>query len=132
MAHGQPLTDEDRRGWLEVLLNESEHPRGGNLHVIITCSALKREYRDMLREPLRGAENMLLCFVYLKAPEETLLERASRRKGHFAGANLVHSQFQALEPPEPDEKDIITVDANRAVEEVQQDALARVCRLVQY
>ncbi len=131
MARGEPLNNEDRRGWLEALRSEAEHPRGGNLHVIVTCSALKREYRDMLRGTSESTQGTLLQFIYLSAPEAVLRERAAQRKGHFAGANLVHSQFEALEPPESDEKDVAIVDASHSIEETERDALSSVRRLVQ-
>ncbi|KAH8649232.1 shikimate kinase [Xylariales sp. PMI_506] len=130
MAHGHPLSDEDRKNWLEVLRDESEHPRGGNLHVIVTCSALKRQYRDVLREAANGTDNVLLRFVYLSAPESVLRDRAKARKGHFAGAELVHSQFQILEPPAADEKDVITIDASGSVESTEDSALQQLDHLL--
>jgi gluconokinase len=125
MHHGQALTDEDRQGWLEALRDhETAHPPGAtSWHLVMTCSALKRHYRDILRRGSEQAQNLRVRFVYLDAPEEVLTARATARKGHFAGSNLVHSQFESLEPPEVDEKDVHTLNVDRSVEEVEADAV---------
>lgn len=125
MHHGQALTDEDRQGWLEALRDhETMHPPGAtSRHLVMTCSALKRHYRDILREGSEQARNLRVRFVYLDAPEEVLTRRAAERRGHFAGSNLVHSQFESLEPPEVDEKDVHTLNVDRPVEEVEADAV---------
>ncbi|KAI3395833.1 hypothetical protein diail_846 [Diaporthe ilicicola] len=128
MHHGQALTDEDRQGWLEALRDhENTHPPGAtSLHLVMTCSALKRHYRDILREGSEQARNLRVRFVFLDAPEDVLTTRAAARKGHFAGSNLVHSQFESLEPPELDENDVFTVNVDRPTEEVERDALEHV------
>lgn len=125
MHHGQALTDEDRQGWLEALRDhETMHPPGAtSRHLVMTCSALKRHYRDILREGSEQARNLRVRFVYLDAPEEVLTRRAAERKGHFAGSNLVHSQFESLESPEVNERDVHTLNVDRPVEEVEADAV---------
>lgn len=134
MSRGEPLTDADRAGWLQAL---AEHetaapPTSSSPHLVITCSALKRHYRDILRLGSENAGDLRIRFIFLLAPEEVLRERAEKRKGHFAGANLVRSQFKILEMPRPDlkeeeggeheggEKDVIVVDVDRGVEEVER------------
>lgn len=128
MHHGEALTDEDRQGWLEALRDhETAHPPGAaSRHLVMTCSALKRHYRDILREGSGQARNLRVRFVYLDAPEEVLKRRAAARQGHFAGSNLVHSQFESLEPPELDEGDVFTLNVDRPVGEVEADALRHV------
>jgi gluconokinase len=91
-----------------------------------TCSALKRKYRDVLREASKGSEDSLIRFIFLSAPEEVLRERARTRHGHFAGENLVHSQFETLEFPGQDEVDVITVDANREMGDLERDVISKV------
>ena len=105
MATGHPLTDDDRWPWL-VRVHEwlAEHVRAGRPGVI-TCSALKRSYRDLLLDGL--AEHVV--FVYLRGDRASLLARLRARQGHFMPTALLDSQLAALEPPGPDEP-AITVD----------------------
>lgn len=102
MAAGQPLTDEDRWPWLARIREWiAAHADG-----VITCSALKRSYRDDLRDPH-------VVFVHLDARRDDLLPRFATRRGHFMPAALLDSQFADLEPPEPDEH-ALTIDASTA------------------
>ncbi|KAK3937761.1 P-loop containing nucleoside triphosphate hydrolase protein [Diplogelasinospora grovesii] len=130
MSRGEPLTDEDRVGWLEALKDHEtvQPPAGESPHLVVTCSALKRHYRDVLREGSEHAENLRIHFIFLDAPEDVLAKRAAERTGHFAKANLVHSQFQALERPDPmhDEPDVIIVDVDRPVEDTERDVVTKV------
>jgi gluconokinase len=126
MSRGEPLTDADRQGWLEALRDhETAVPSDPKAppHLLMTCSALKRHYRDVLREGGQHARNLRIRFVFLEAPEEVLARRAAQRKGHFAGPNLVHSQFEALEKPGEDEPDVLVVDVSddRSIEDVLRD-----------
>lgn len=98
MAAGTPLTDADRQGWLEkiaAVLGEAA-ARGEGL--VVTCSALKRRYRDLLRGPAPG-----LRFVFLHGPQPLLAERMAARQGHYMPASLLQSQLATLEPPASDE-----------------------------
>ena len=127
MKNGTPLTDADRWDWLTALREESLHRiNSGSEGVVLTCSALKRKYRDVIRVAAYFDHRLLIHFLYLDASEELLLERVSQRQDHFMGANMVHSQFECLERPSVDETDIITVDVSRSLKEVEADALARV------
>lgn len=132
MHHGHALTDEDRQGWLEALRDhETMHPPGAtSKHLVMTCSALKRNYRDILREGSEHAQNLRVRFVYLDAPEDVLTKRAAGRRGHFAGSNLVHSQFESLEPPEADEKDVRTLNVDRPVEDIEAIAVKYVRQIL--
>jgi gluconokinase len=127
MSRGEALTDEDRADWLEALRDhESVPPEPGKApHLVITCSALKKAYRDLLREGSNQASNLRIRFVFLDAPEEVLVERATNRKGHYAKAALVHSQFEILERP-GGEADCITVDVNKPMEETEKEVLDKV------
>jgi gluconokinase len=105
MRAGIALTDEDRSEWLEtlsrVLKRQSE--LGG---AVLTCSALRRRYRDRLRHAAPG-----LLFVWLRIDEQVALERVTRRAAeHLFPPVLVASQFAALEPP-TSEPDVLTVEA---------------------
>jgi gluconokinase len=111
MSAGTPLTDADREGWLATLGEQlAAHPQGA----VLTCSALKRAYRERLRAASPG-----LRFVFLEIDREAAAQRvAARAATHFFSAGLVASQFQALEPP-AGEALVLTVDARRPI-----DALA--------
>lgn len=99
MARGEPLTDDDRYPWLDAVGNwlagTSASSDGTR---VVTCSALKRAYRDKLR---------LICpdlrLIFLCGDQETIAARQAARKDHFMPASLMASQFATLEPPAPDE-----------------------------
>lgn len=100
-----PLTDVDRAGWLATLRDyETTSPTS----LVMTCSALKRAYRDILRVG-GGGDGINVRFIFLDAPEEELTRRAAERKGHYAGPGLLKSQFEALERPGEDEGDVYVV-----------------------
>jgi carbohydrate kinase (thermoresistant glucokinase family) len=102
MATGHPLDDEDRKPWLERVAAWIRERTDTGRPGIITCSALKRSYRDVLR-----ADRVV--FVYLAGTREQIAKRLAARHGHFMPAALLDSQFADLEPPTPDENEI-TVD----------------------
>lgn len=132
MAGGIPLTDSDRWDWLTALREESTRRiNAGSEGVVLTCSALKRKYRDVIRVAAYYDHHLLIHFIYLDASEEVLLKRVAERQGHYMGANMVHSQFEALEPPSEDERDVISVDVSRSLEDVKQDALARARQMME-
>ncbi|KAI4600193.1 hypothetical protein KJ359_001296 [Pestalotiopsis sp. 9143b] len=127
MASGQPLTDSDRWDWLTVLREASlKKLAEGADGVVLTCSALKRKYRDVIRVAPYYSHDVVLHFVYLHAPEEVLIQRVGARKGHYMGASMVHSQFSILEPPTAEETDVISIDVSSTMEEVQRNALDQV------
>lgn len=103
MHSGIPLTDEDRRPWLDAIAVWIDKTRHSGGHGVIACSALKRRYRNVLigdRPDIR--------LVFLKGDETLIARRIATRHEHFMPQDLLHSQFAALEEPEPDE-DPITV-----------------------
>jgi len=132
MSAGTPLTDADRWDWLTALREESirQIAEEGSTGVVLTCSALKRKYRDVIRVAPYFNSGVQLHFIYLSATEEMLLKRVAARENHYMGANMVQSQFAALEPPRPDETDIVSVDVGRPMEEVLGDALAKVLQTI--
>jgi len=102
MAHGQPLTDADRAPWLAAVRAWIDRELAAGRSGVIACSALKRAYRDQLRD---GRPEVR--FVYLKGDEALIRGRVEHRQGHFMHADLLDSQFQTLEPPTPDEHPIV-------------------------
>ncbi|KAL6864246.1 carbohydrate kinase [Trichoderma novae-zelandiae] len=133
MHRGEPLTDEDRQGWLEAIseqataFNKEQTPKH---RLIITCSALKRAHRDALRESCLKAGYSLVHFFFLDAPESELERRTAARENHFAKADLVHSQFEALERPRIDEYDATVISVVPSLESVQNDTLNVALRLI--
>lgn len=117
MAAGTPLTDADRAGWLRTLAAHIAQaaPRG----VVVSCSALKRSYRDVLR-----GGSAVLRFVWLDLPRAELEARMARRTGHYMPASLLDSQLATLEPPQADEA-AIRVDGTQATDTLVAEALAR-------
>jgi gluconokinase len=118
MHAGQPLTDEDRAPWLAAIgawIDLREQAGEGG---VVTCSALKREYRDTLR---RGRPEVRL--VYLKISPELAAARLAQRHGHFFPPTLLGSQFQALREPEPDEG-AVTVPVDAPPDEVVEKIVA--------
>jgi carbohydrate kinase (thermoresistant glucokinase family) len=102
MHGGTPLTDDDRWPWLRAIAAWIDERRGAHEHGIITCSALKRSYRDILI-----GDRTDVGLVYLKGDEALIAERLSKRSGHFMPKGLLQSQFQTLQEPGPDEHPIV-------------------------
>jgi len=117
MAAGIPLEDADRWPWLEAIAEvTSAHAVRGE-STIVTCSALRRAYRDRLRQAADGT-----VFVHLVGSPELLAERMADRKGHFMPASLLASQLATLEPLEADELGIV-VDVAGTVEAAVEQVL---------
>ena len=113
MRQGIPLEDADRAEWLRELVAQLRaRPQGA----VLTCSALKRSYRDTLR----GAVPML-HFVHLSLTPHQAMERVASRTDHFYPPSLVASQFEALEPPQG-EPGVLCVDASAHVDCVVDQA----------
>lgn len=117
MASGHPLTDEDRWPWLRAIGTWiDEHEKDGR-SAVVTCSALKRVYRDLLRD---GRAHVR--FVYLDIPEDVLRDRLAKRTGHYMPPSLLPSQLATLEPLQADE-DGVTVHAHDDPEDSVTEAL---------
>ena len=109
MAAGTPLTDDDRYPWLEAVGNWlGDHRDGG----VMSCSALKRRYRDGLRSHCPRIE-----FLHLTGSPELIARRQAGRPGHFMPSALMKSQFDALEPLAPDE-DGMAIDVGSRVDRI--------------
>lgn len=155
MSNGQPLNDADRWDWLIVLRrqalitlashdrSEQPPPPAKHLHpdpnslpksapgVVVTCSALKVKYRDVIRLASYNSSTVDVHFIYLKATEEVLEKRVASRKDHYMKGNMVHSQFMDLEEPTEEEWDCLTVDCTRSQAEVMESTLHQVKHAIQ-
>lgn len=98
MSREVPLTDDDRVRWLRSLAVRIRETKDAGTGLVMTCSALKRSYRDVLR-----AQASELRFVFLRGPRALLAERLASRRGHFMPPSLLDSQLATLEEPSPDE-----------------------------
>ncbi len=116
MEHGIPLTDDDRWPWLRAIADRVAAADRAGTSTVVTCSALKRSYRDVLREAAP------LFFVELEAPFDVLEERMSHRTKHFMPTSLLRSQFDALEPLEDDEAGAV-VDVTPPLDEVIEESV---------
>jgi gluconokinase/shikimate kinase len=113
MHAGEPLTDEDRWPWLESIADWIRSHTEAGKPGVVTCSALKKRYRDILR-----GEGVV--FVFLEGSRDKISDRLASRHGHFMPPALLESQFDALEAPTPDENFIsLSVSATPA-EEAQE------------
>ncbi|HEY7047043.1 MAG TPA: gluconokinase [Jatrophihabitantaceae bacterium] len=117
MASGHPLTDADRWPWLAKVAAWIKQRTDVGQSGVITCSALKRSYRDLLR-----GEHVV--FVYLAGDRDVIATRLGLRHGHFMPSTLLDSQFATLEPPGPDERSV-TVDISASVADEADEIVAR-------
>ncbi|KAH8697543.1 thermoresistant gluconokinase family protein [Talaromyces proteolyticus] len=127
MGNGIPLSDADRWDWLislrDAAVNILSPPDSDNTPapsgVVMSCSALKLKYRDVIRIAAYDHPSIQIHFIYLKADEKVLMERVNERGGHYMKSNMIRSQFEALEDP-TDEKDVLAVDVTTSPEEVHR------------
>ncbi len=120
MAAGTPLTDDDRRGWLLAIGTRLRDAKRAGRGLVVSCSALKRSYRDLLR----SAGDDTVRFVYLAGSRALLAERMAQRREHFMPASLLESQIAILEEPEPDERAWVC-DIRESPEAIVADLVAR-------
>lgn len=114
MRSGTPLDDADREAWLDTLAAQLKaHPQGA----VLTCSALRRRYRDRLRQAVPG-----LRFLFLSLTEAQSRERVAARSAHLFPVSLVASQFEALEDPSA-EAGVLRLDAMRPLIDLEAGAL---------
>lgn len=118
MSEGIPLTDEDRWPWLDLIGAELHKGRENN-GVVVSCSALKKTYRDRLRKAAGGS----LAFVYLDGSLELLSRRMGERKGHFMPLSLLQTQLATLEVP-TGEPGVVTVSIDATPEDIAKNALS--------
>jgi gluconokinase len=120
MASGIPLTDSDRAGWLHLLAARLREAKDAGTGLVMSCSALKRTYRDLLR-----AESGEIRFVYLKGDQALIGRRLATRRGHYMPVTLLASQFRALEEPAPDEN-VWVCDTKDSPEDIVAALVTRV------
>lgn len=113
MGEGHPLNDEDRAPWLERIRDAAFSLEHKSEVGIIVCSALKKKYRDQIRD---GNSNVK--FLFLHGFYDVILERMRQRKGHYMKESMLKSQFETLEVPGADEPDVISIDINAPFDEV--------------
>jgi gluconokinase len=116
MEHGIPLTDEDRWPWLQAIADMVAVRDHEGTSTVVTCSALKRKYRDLLRDAAPT------FFVHLDAPFDVLEARMRQRTKHFMPASLLRSQVDTLEPLGDDEAGEV-VDVSPALDVVVEEAV---------
>lgn len=114
MANGVPLTDEMRKGWLDIVCAETNAQAGS---VVVACSALKQAYRDAIRKHVENCQ-----FVFLQVGRDVLEHRISNRPGHFMPVSLLESQLQTLQAPTALETDVVTIDGTLPVLTIVQVA----------
>jgi gluconokinase len=124
MRAGTPLTDADRAGWLSAMAARIAEGRARGEAMVVTCSALKRAYRDRLREG-----DPALIFVHLAGSRELLAARIGARKGHFMPPSLLDSQLAALEPPVMPAERCITVDVGPEPADIQASVASALASL---
>jgi len=117
MTAGVPLTDADRADWLQALHNEIRDARLRNSGLVLSCSSLKRRYRDLLR-----SADPELRFAHLAGPRQLIADRMAARKDHYMPPALLDSQLATLEPLQDDEAGIV-LDIAQAPEELVRQIL---------
>lgn len=121
MSEGVPLTDEDRWPWLDLVRNKITHAVNERQSIVVSCSALRRDYRQHLR---RGQEQRL-AFIFLDGTSELLKARMTAREGHFMPPSLLATQLATLENPSG-EDGVMTVSIDNEVEQIALEAAARI------
>ncbi|GGO82793.1 gluconokinase [Marinobacterium nitratireducens] len=116
MSAGTPLTDADRAPWLSRLAQELATANAAGRSKVLSCSALKRRYREQL------AASGPVTFVYLQGTRDEIERRMALRQNHFMVASMVASQFEALEEPAPDEP-CIRVSILQTVDQIVDQVL---------
>lgn len=118
MSKGEPLTDADRWPWLQAIGAWIDDREASGESAVITCSALKRTYRDLLREGRPG-----VTFCHVDVDQKVLENRLDKREGHYMPASLLPSQLADLEPLQPDEPGAV-VHGDGGEEQVLQQAFS--------
>lgn len=124
MSAGVPLEDADRWPWLELIGVRLADVCDLQETIIVSCSALRKVYRDKLRQATGGR----LFFVFLDGSDDVLYKRMSARGGHFMPTSMLDSQLKTLEKP-TGESDVITIDIGTSPERIVEAALAGLARL---
>ncbi|MCL1126581.1 gluconokinase [Shewanella surugensis] len=121
MASGGSLNDSDRQPWLVRVSDAAFSLAHKSERGVIVCSALKKQYRDIIRE---GNQNVI--FLHLHGSFELITERMNARQHHFMPVKLLQSQFDTLEVPTPDERDVVSISINGTFDQVLARCLSAV------
>lgn len=116
MRAGVALQDEDRWPWLDRIGDYLSQPHAQGR--VVACSALKRVYRDRIREQAGD-----VCFVFLDGDFDLIQKRMHQRVGHYMQPGLLDSQFRTLEKPQADENDVIQLPITEPVQDMVEQAL---------
>ena len=119
MSAGTPLNDEDRKPWLAAIAAWIDDLRARGAHGVVTCSALKRAYRDVI---VGGRPDVAL--VYLRGSRELIGQRMALRQHHFMPTSLLDSQFATLEEPGADERPLV-VSVEAAKDVIESEVIGR-------
>jgi gluconokinase len=119
MNAGHALTDQDRLPWLQSLHQAIVKSVREGEKLVLACSALKRQYRELLQGDIESVQ-----YVYLQVDQKVLAARLQTRKDHFVGENLLPSQFAALE--EPAKSEALIIDANQDPDHIIDEILEAV------
>lgn len=120
MSKGQALTDGDRLPWLELVSAYGQRQVANGQTCVIACSALKRNYREILNSAGR------VLYVYLDGSRALIQSRMESRQGHFMPEQLLQSQFDALEVPNPALEQVVSVGIDTDIENIVASAAAQV------
>ncbi|CAG2102820.1 unnamed protein product [Medioppia subpectinata] len=133
MSAGIPLTDDDRWGWLAAIRDTyvqkateivAQGLSGTSGIIVVTCSALRLVYRDLLRDVPKGSCRVV--FVYLKGTYELLDSRMKARSGHFMASNMLNSQWKTLEEPDSQREDVILQDISADTDTVVKNLIKEI------
>lgn len=125
MAAGHALDDQDRRPWLMALNDAIFAMQRTHEISLLVCSALKKQYRDMLRQ-----QNQNLYFLYLRGDFALIENRLQARKGHFFKPQMLLSQFATLEEPTEEETDCFVIDIHPPLNEVIDDSMKKIFQIM--
>jgi gluconokinase len=119
MSKGIPLTDEDRQGWLRAIATRIRNANEAGNGIVVSCSALKRAYRDLLRNEAGSVQ-----FVFLRGGTDLIASRLRERRGHFMPTSLLESQIATLEEPAAEENVWVT-DITKSPDKIVASLVAR-------
>ncbi|MBE2894634.1 gluconokinase [Spirabiliibacterium falconis] len=119
MRSGLPLNDQDREPWLVRIRDAAFSLNQKSESGIIVCSALKKQYRNIIRDG-----NPFIRFIFLSGSFELILDRMKKRQGHYMKTDMLRSQFDTLEVPQSDENDVDTINIDNSFDAVVADCIS--------
>nr|XP_027198483.1 probable gluconokinase isoform X1 [Dermatophagoides pteronyssinus] len=122
MSNAIPLDDDDRWPWLQSIRQHCENnaiQQHDNQYLIVTCSALKKIYRNQLRQIQHF---QWIKFIFPQGSQQLIGQRIEQRKDHYMKANMLQSQFECFQPP-IDENDVIVVDIEQSIDIIIDEIL---------